>query len=112
VPRRRPIDLRAVREARRRLRAIAKAHPELTGPSGRRNRAGWEAALKEIEMAPTKQYAFRLPDQLIARLDRHVERMRAALPGLEPSRTDALRTLLSRALDEVEQAAGTSRKKK
>ena len=51
---------------------------------------------------PTTQAAFRLPDHLIARLDRHAERMSKEHPGLEFSRADAVRTLLTRALDEVE----------
>ncbi len=51
---------------------------------------------------PTTQLAFRLPDSLIQRLDRHVERMAKELPGLEFTRVDAVRSLLTRALDEIE----------
>ena len=50
----------------------------------------------------TKQVAFRLPEILLERLDRHAERMSKDHPGLEFTRVDALRTLLTRALDEVE----------
>lgn len=57
-------------------------------------------------MAPTKdkttQVAFRLPDALVARLDRHAERLSKQHPGLEFTRVDAVRTLLTRALDEIE----------
>lgn len=54
----------------------------------------------------TTQVAFRLPDSLITRLDRHTERMTKENPGLEFSRADAVRSLLTRALDQVE---GTKR---
>jgi len=47
---------------------------------------------------PTTQVAFRLPDGLIARLDRHVERVAKEHPGLDLSRADAVRSLLTRAL--------------
>lgn len=59
---------------------------------------------KEPTMAkePTTQVAFRLPDSLLERLDRHVKRMDAENPGLEFSRADAVRSLLTRALDTVE----------
>jgi hypothetical protein len=51
---------------------------------------------------PTTQVAFRLPDSLITRLDRHVERMTKEHPGLDFSRADAVRSLLTRALDQIE----------
>jgi len=41
---------------------------------------------------------------LIARLDCHTERMTKDHPGLDFSRADAVRCLLTRALDEVEGA--------
>jgi hypothetical protein len=94
--------------ARRRLDAIIAKHPELVGPTGPDNVSDWIEALKSIEegadMAkePTTQVAFRLPNSLIARLDRHVERMSKEHPGLDFSRADAVRSLLTRALDEIE----------
>ena len=51
---------------------------------------------------PTTQVAFRLPDPLLARLDAHVKRMNAENPGLEFSRADAVRSLLTRSLDALE----------
>ena len=53
---------------------------------------------------PTTQVAFRLPDSLLKRLDRHAERMNAENPGLDFSRADALRSLLTRSLDAIEGA--------
>jgi hypothetical protein len=43
-----------------------------------------------------------LPDSLIARLDRHVERMTKEHPGLDFTHADAVRSLLTRALDQIE----------
>jgi hypothetical protein len=41
---------------------------------------------------------FRLPAELVKRLDKHAERMRKAQPGLAATRADALRVLLTEAL--------------
>jgi hypothetical protein len=102
-----PIDEVGLAAARRRLDAIIAKHPELVGPTGPDNVSDWIETLKSIEeetMAkePTTQVAFRLPDSLIARLDRHVERMTKEHPGLDFSRADAVRSLLTRALDQIE----------
>jgi hypothetical protein len=103
-----PIDEVGLAAARRRLDAIIAKHPELVGPTGPDNVSDWIETLKSIEegtdMAkePTTQVAFRLPDTLIARLDRHVERMTKEHPGLDFSRADAVRSLLTRALDQIE----------
>ena len=58
----------------------------------------------------TRAYAFRLPDELMVRLDAHVDRLKAALPGVEVSRTTAVRSLLTSALDSAERvgADGTA----
>lgn len=45
---------------------------------------------------------FRLTPSLIARLDAHAQRMSAQTPGLRLTRTDALRSLLTAALDAAE----------
>ena len=51
---------------------------------------------------PTTQCAFRLPDRLLARVDRHAKRMARGQREVEYSRADAVRDLLTRALDEIE----------
>jgi predicted transcriptional regulator len=51
---------------------------------------------------PMKVIPFRLPADLIKRLDKHAERMQAAQPGLQVTRADALRVLLTEALDREE----------
>jgi hypothetical protein len=85
-------------------------HPELVGPTGLDNVNDWIETLEtdekgsQMSKEPTTQVAFRLPDGLIARLDRHVERMGKEHPGLDFSRADAVRSLLTRALDQVEGA--------
>jgi hypothetical protein len=50
----------------------------------------------------TEQLAFRLPKSLVDRLKTHVERMNNMLPGMSFTRVDAVRTLLTKALDDVE----------
>ena len=49
--------------------------------------------------AQTLQVAFRLPPALIDRADRYVDQMNSAHPGLKATRTDAVRVLLTAALD-------------
>ena len=55
---------------------------------------------------PTKQTAFRLEPELVARLDAHAERLTRAstVPGKTYTRADALRALLLPALDAAEAA--------
>jgi hypothetical protein len=59
---------------------------------------------------PTTQVAFRLPDSLLKRVDAHVKRMEAELPGLTFTRVDAVRSLLTGALDEIEATAGPAKR--
>ncbi|MBT3218230.1 MAG: hypothetical protein HN348_04010 [Proteobacteria bacterium] len=49
-----------------------------------------------------KQVAFRLPTELVERLDRHAERLRQKNPGIRVSRADAVRLLLWKALELVD----------
>ena len=44
-------------------------------------------------------YAFRLPDALIAEVDRHAKRLEAERPGIRVTRADAVRVLLAGALE-------------
>jgi len=44
-------------------------------------------------------YAFRLPDDLIGRVDAYAKRLEAEQPGITVTRADAVRALLTRALD-------------
>jgi predicted DNA-binding protein len=53
-------------------------------------------------MADTTQTAFRLPAELLARLDRHAERLRQQHAGMTVTRADVVRMLLTRALNDVE----------
>lgn len=112
----RPVDEVALAAARRRLDALVAQHPELVGPTGPDNVNAWIETLESIEegtdMAkePTQQVAFRLPDSLIARLDQHVERMSKEHPGLDFSRADAVRSLLTRALDQIEGSSSPTKR--
>ena len=106
---RKPINLEAIRVARRKLRELVQEHPHLRGDPSAENRAGWEATLNEDEgrqMAATKQVAFRLEAELVERVNAYAKRLEQERPGLEFSRADAVRVLLTRALDEADAAGG------
>lgn len=105
--RKKPIDLKTVRDAARSLEAVEKDFPEIRGK--------WKPALRralaeEERMQKAKQVAFRFPEDLVERIDKHVERMRAAAPGVNLGRADAVRSLLTLALDQVEAAESKRRK--
>jgi hypothetical protein len=57
----------------------------------------------------TQQTAFRLPLQLLDRIDRHGARLREEQPGITITRADVVRLLLTRALDDVESQTGPGR---
>jgi hypothetical protein len=52
----------------------------------------------------TTQVAFRWPDAFIDRIDRHLTRLGRLAPGLELTRADAVRSLITDALDRAEAA--------
>jgi phage terminase Nu1 subunit (DNA packaging protein) len=71
--------------------------PDMTKPAP--SREARAVAPKE----KTTQVAFRLADTLLGRLDRYAKQLDREHPGLVHSRVDALRVLLTRALDEAEE---------
>jgi hypothetical protein len=108
-PRPENVDELAVATASRRLDALASHNPDLRGTSGPENVDAWIETLETDEKGPkmaakeeTEQVAFRFPKSLVKRLDRYATQLAEDHPGLEFSRADAVRTLLTRALDEVE----------
>jgi hypothetical protein len=103
MTKRKPIDMDAVRQARANLRRIAREHPELTTKPGEANRRGWEKDL-ETTMGETKdeQIVVRLPSALLERIDAYAERMRQEVPGPSWKRSDVVRMLLAKAMDEAE----------
>lgn len=114
MTRRRAVDLGAVRAARARLDALVRKHPELRGRRGPTNVERWLHALADEEhMAnePTKQVAFRLPESLVERLDGYAAELSRAQPGIEFTRADAVRLLLTRALDSAEKAKPARRQR-
>ena len=93
------MDLARVRAARARLDALVRDHPELVGTGGD-GVAGWVVTLEGDEaMADTEQVAFRLPKDLIARIDDYAARLAKEQAGMTVTRTDVVRVLLTRALD-------------
>jgi predicted DNA-binding protein len=59
----------------------------------------------------TKQTAFRLPVTLLERLDTYARDMETEHPGMSYTRADAVRVLLTRALDEHEERRTPARKR-
>jgi len=53
----------------------------------------------------TQQVAFRLSASLVERLDAYVEQLGEEQPGMSFTRADAVRVLLTRALDDVAKSA-------
>lgn len=104
----RPAYAFAVAASMRRLDALAAEHPELTGPTGADNIAYWITTIEtdeenQVPKEETTQLAFRLSNRLIERLDRHATRMGKDQPGVTFNRADAVRALLTYALDEIEE---------
>ena len=54
----------------------------------------------------------RLPDSLLERLERYAERMREGQPGVAVSRTDVVRLLLTRAIEEIDGATPLKRRRR
>jgi hypothetical protein len=95
---RKPIDLPRIRAALARLDALALEHPEAFGG---RTAQQWTTILEESEamVDDSKVVGFRLPQVLLDRIDAFGAQFSAANAGLEISRSDAVRLLLTRALD-------------
>lgn len=53
-----------------------------------------------------RQIVVRLPAVLVGRIDRFAERLRAELPGTRFARSEAVRVLLTRALDQAGATGG------
>jgi hypothetical protein len=51
----------------------------------------------------------RMPAELIERVDQHVVKMSERQPGVIFTRTDALRVLVARGLDDIERPRGNSK---
>jgi hypothetical protein len=103
---RRPVDLGAVRAGRARLAALVREHPELVGRGGG-GVQGWVTTLERDEaMAETEQVAFRLPADLVKKLDDYAARLAREQPGMTFTRTDVVRMLLTRGLEADSRSKG------
>jgi len=56
--------------------------------------------------SPKGLFAFRLPADLVARVDAYAGRLREQTPWANVTRADAVRALLTQALDELEPSGG------
>ena len=96
------VDWPAVARARRKIAEITRAQPEKAGTA---NVDDWTEIMKRDGdlMAETQQTAFRLPTDLLRRLDNHVKRLQKATPGMNVTRADVVRIMLTKGLDDVEE---------
>jgi hypothetical protein len=97
----RPIDLARVRAALAKLDKLEAEHPEAFGG---RNAAGWIEVIKTDEGArimaeETMQTAVRIPVTLVAQVDAFAEAWKATNPGVQLTRSDAIRLLIVRGLE-------------
>ena len=103
-----PVDLARVRRALAELDRIEREHPEAFD----RDRAGWEAVLNEDEeMADSKVVAFRFPPELQERIDRYSARL-SARAGVEVTRAQVVKKLITLGLDTAEGEEDTAKKRK
>jgi Arc/MetJ-type ribon-helix-helix transcriptional regulator len=107
--RRRPIDLPRVRHGLARLDALLAAHPELRAPAAQARLSAWLAQESRQVMTKHtgKQIFVRLSEDLVAELDRYVEVLAREQPGLNPSRSDAIRVLLHKGLATIQAPEAT-----
>lgn len=98
------VDLAAVRSARTALAAIVAEHPELTGATARARLAAnlpEIIAMKPLDPNATgaaRTITVRLSADLIARLEAERDRLAALVPGSSLGLSDAVRSLIHRAL--------------
>ena len=60
-----------------------------------------DVAVRKASLSNDSQLVVRLPTALVGRVDQFAEHMRAELPGTRFARAEAVRVLLTRALDQV-----------
>ena len=106
------VDLGRVARGLAKLDRIAQDHPELVslGLRGPANQAAWERELAGGEsVGRTEQTAFRLPVELLERID-HIANLATVESGglARITRTDVVRVLVSRALASIEAEVGSA----
>ena len=94
----------------REIAEITRAQPEKAGAA---NVDDWTEIMKRDDnlMAETQQTAFRLPVELLGRLDKHAKRLQEASPGMTITRADVVRMLLTQGLDDAEKKPKRSPKR-
>ena len=76
---------------------------ELTTAPNVANRKGWEATVEDAMADETKSETIvvRLPASLFKQLDAYAERLREEMPGATWKRSDVVRMLIARALEQA-----------
>lgn len=79
---------------------------EIASHNATRRSAGDHDGMQEAQRMNTQQLSFRLPVELVERIDRHLEREQARHPAWNITRADVVRDLLVRAVELAEREAG------
>jgi len=95
----RPLDFDAIHRARTKLEALVSAHPGLRNPEAQARLSTWleEEAMKEAS-GEMRQIFVRMPAEMIAAIDAYAQRLQAEQPWTHITRSEALRTLVYKAL--------------
>ena len=103
------VDLPRVRRALTELDQVAARAPWAFGNLTAR---GWERVLhEELHMGETKVVSFRLPVELLERVDKLSEHLAKQAGGIPQARADVVKMLLGRALEAEELKLKKTRKK-
>jgi len=111
------VDLVAVQRARKALRALARAHPELTTAAAQNRAAAWlhdeehdemSRKLNEQQEGAAEQVGVRLSPELLARLDAEAARL-AEQTATPFTRSMVVRAVLSRHLPKLDAPAAPAR---
>ena len=96
-----PIDLPKMRRILAKLDRLAEQHPELVSDQPTDPKA-WEQILEHDDMARTNQIGVRVDDALLQALDAYAAKLSADNPGMNMTRADAIRVLLTRGLQDFQ----------
>ncbi|MGH8060028.1 MAG: hypothetical protein ACREOH_22795 [Candidatus Entotheonellia bacterium] len=99
--RKRPLNLDKIRAGLAKLDALVEAHPELTRQDAQARLATWVRGEEARHMPVSEKIFVRMDPELVSAIDQYAERIRAEHPGFRPTRSDAIRALLYKAIEQM-----------
>ena len=100
--RKRRLDLEKIRAGLAKLDALVEAHPELTSPEAQARLTAWLQTEETQHMPVSEKIFVRMDPELVNTIEQYAERMRAEHPGFHPTRSDAIRALLYKAIEQMQ----------